>query len=363
MPDVLLFGATGFTGRLTAQVLARRGVPFAIAGRDRSKLERLADDLDPRPEVRVAAVGDVDALTDALHDVKVLATCVGPFAELGDTAVEAALRARVHYIDSTGEGTFIGRLIAQRDYAARSAGICIAPAMGFDEVPADMASTIGVEGLDEPELTLTYVMPSTGSRGTVRTSLRIIASEGPWLVDGTRTMQGAGAETRWSPLPPPIGPKPTVSFPFAEAHLAPLHLPLRSMRTFLATDSASRFGLRSMLPVLRPALGFGPTKGLIEKGLERLPEGPVDEQRRKAWTILAEARGRDGAWRNVAIMGRDVYGLTAEFLTAGAIEMSGEDFEATGVRSPVDAVGLETWQKLFADNDVSIDVFEPTEGA
>jgi hypothetical protein len=118
-----------------------------------------------------------------------------------------------------------------------------------------------------------------------------------------------------------------------------------------------------MLPVLRPALGFGPTKALIEKGLERLPEGPVDEQRRKAWTILAEARGRGGAWRNVAVMGRDVYGLTAEFLTAGAIEMCREDFGATGVRSPVDAVGLETWQKVFADNDVSIDVFEPTEGA
>src|SRR5687767_5757329 len=107
MPDVSLFGATGFTGRLTAQALARRGVSFAIAGRDREKLERLADEFEPRPDVRVAAVGDVHALAAALEDVKVLITCVGPFTELGDTAVEAALRARVHYIDSTGEGTFI----------------------------------------------------------------------------------------------------------------------------------------------------------------------------------------------------------------------------------------------------------------
>ena len=363
MPDVLLFGATGFTGRLTAQALAARGVSFAIAGRSRSKLDRLADELEPRPDVRVAAVGDVDALTNALSDVKVLITCVGPFDELGDTAVEAALRARVHYIDSTGEGTFIGRLIAQRDYAARDAGICLAPAMGFDEVPADVAATTSVEGLSAPELTLTYAMPSMGSRGTVRTSLRIIASVGPWLVDGRRSMQGAGAESRWSPMPPPLGPKAAVSFPFAEGHLAPLHLPLRSLRTFLAVDTASRFGLRSMLPALRPALGFGPTRALIEKGLERLPEGPVDEQRRKAWTILAEARGEGGAWRNVAIMGRDVYGLTAEFLTAGAIEMCHDDFALSGVRSPVDAVGLETWQKVFADNDVSIDVYEPTQGA
>jgi len=363
MPDVLLFGATGFTGRLTAQALAARGVSFAIAGRNRSKLERLGDDLDPSPEVRVAEVGDVDALADALSDVKVMITCVGPFMELGDTAVEAALRARVHYIDSTGEGAFIGRLITERDYAARGAGICIAPAMGFDEVPADMAATTSVEGLVHPELTLTYALPLLGSRGTVRTSLGIMTSKGPWLVDGTRTMRGAGAESRWAPMPPPVGPRPAVSFPFSEAHLAPLHLPLRSMRTFVTIDPMRKIGFRPTLPILRAALGFRPTRGLIDNVLSRLPDGPVEEQRLRPWTILAEGRGEDGAWRNVAVMGRDVYGLTAQFLTAGAIEMSRDDFALTGVRSPVDAVGVETWQKVFADNDVSIDVYEPTEGA
>src|SRR5688500_16072339 len=121
MPEVLLFGATGYTGRLTAQALARRGADFAVAGRDRAKLERLAASTG-NPDVRVAQVGDVDALADALADVKVLITCVGPFSELGSTAVEAALKAKVHYIDSTGEGPFIGELIESKAEQAREAG-------------------------------------------------------------------------------------------------------------------------------------------------------------------------------------------------------------------------------------------------
>jgi hypothetical protein len=124
-----------------------------------------------------------------------------------------------------------------------------------------------------------------------------------------------------------------------------------------------KLGLRVGLPALRATLGLAPARAALEKSLDFVPEGPVDEQRRKPWTILGEARGDDGAWRNVALMGRDIYGLTAEFLTTGAIEMSREEFSVSGVRSPVDAVGLETWQKVFADNDVSIDVYEPTEGA
>ncbi|MBW3653632.1 MAG: saccharopine dehydrogenase NADP-binding domain-containing protein, partial [Actinobacteria bacterium] len=129
MPDIVLFGATGYTGRLTAHALARRGASFAIAGRDRAKLEQLAATTGG-PEVREAAVGDVTGLAAAIEDAKVMITCVGPFVALGDTAVEAALRARVHYIDSTGEGVFVDRLIA-RDRSARSAGIAMAPALGF----------------------------------------------------------------------------------------------------------------------------------------------------------------------------------------------------------------------------------------
>jgi len=101
---------------------------------------------------------------------------------------------------------------------------------------------------------------------------------------------------------------------------------------------------------------WGP--GLLDKALQRLPEGPSDEQRNGSrWTILAEATsGRK--WRNVALSGRDPYGLTAQFLAAGALRMAADDFEGAGVKAPVEALGLDTLHKELVTNGVSIDVYE-----
>ena len=356
MPDIVLFGATGYTGRLTAQVLARRSASFAIAGRDRAKLDALAETTGG-PEVRVARVGDVDSLTAAIEDAKVLITCVGPFVELGDTAVEAALRAGVNYIDSTGEGAFIERLIG-RDRSARSAGIAIAPAMGFDEVPADSAATLATEGMEKAQLVLTYAFPSTGSRGTLRSGIGIASNDAAWIRDGNKRDVAAGAESRWSPMPPPLGPKPAVSFPLAEAHLAPLHLDLDGLETYVTTDPLRGALMKIGIPALRLGLSTPIGSKAIDAVLERLPEGPNDEQRQRGrWTILAEARSGD-SWRNVALSGRDVYGLTAEFLAAGAMKMCEESYGVTGVVSPVQAVGIDTWRKEFVDHDVVVETFE-----
>ena len=357
MPEVLLFGSTGYTGRLTAQALARRGADFAIAGRNRSKLERLAGETG-NPEVRVASVGDVDALTEALSDVAVLITCVGPFGEMGDTAVEAALRAKVHYVDSTGEGPFIGKLIETKMEAARAAGIAMVPAMGFDEVPADSAATLASEGLTQADVTLTYAVPTVLSTGTLRSIVSIAASEGAWLEDGKRTWIRTGDHSRWAPMPPPLGPKESVGFPFAEGHLAPLHLDVRSFRTFATAGPIERMGIKLGRP-FTPYLKAAPVRAVIEKVLDRLPEGPTAEQRAQSrWTILAEAHSGT-EWRNVALSGRDVYGLTAEFLSAGALEIARRGPRATGVVAPVQAVGIETFEKEFTDHDVVVDVYEP----
>ena len=357
MPDILLFGATGYTGRLTAEALARKGASFAIAGRNKAKLYALADETEG-PEVRIASVGDEDALVAALEDVKVLITCVGPFVELGDTAVEAALKAKVHYIDSTGEGPFVAKLI-ERDAEARDAGIVMAPCMGFDEVPADVAATLAVEGMEKPELVLTFAVPQIASKGTIRSALQIMTSEGQWVRDGRPIMIRAGQERRWAPMPPPLGPKSAVAFPLAEGRLAPLHLDLDALSIYVTIGTLQRYGVEYGLPLMGRALDSSWGQWIRDKALQVLPEGPSQEQRQKSkWTILAEASaGKE--WRNVALAGRDVYGLTAEFLAAGAMRMAEADFEGAGVKAPVDAVGLDVWQKELVANDVSIDVYEP----
>lgn len=355
MPDILLFGATGYTGRLTAAALARKGASFAIAGRNEAKLYALADDTNG-PEVRLASVGDVDSLVAALEGITVMITCVGPFLELGDTAVEAALRSKAHYIDSTGEGTFVARLI-ERDQEARAAGIVMAPCMGFDEVPADVAATLATEDMDRADVTLSYALPRNGSKGTIKSALTITTSEGQWIRDGRPVMIRAGQERRWAPMPPPLGPKSSIAFPLAEGRLAPLHLDLNSLSTFVTSGTLERMGIEYGLPVLGKVLDTSWGQKLIEMAIQPLPEGPNERQRRSKWTILAEASaGR--RWRNVAVAGSDVYGLTGELLAAAAMRMAADDFSGAGVNAPVAAVGLDTLQKELIANGVSIDTYE-----
>jgi short subunit dehydrogenase-like uncharacterized protein len=357
MADVLLFGATGYTGRLTAAALQRAGADFAICGRNRAKLERLAADTGD-PEIRVAEAGDTAALVRALEGCKVLVTCVGPFMELGDAAVDAALEAKVHYIDSTGEGTFVGRLIGSTADRAREAGIAMAPALGFDEVPGDVASTLAAEGLDTPEMDVTYAVPLTPSAGTARSALGIVASPGVWVEAGAQHSIRAGHASRWAPMPPPLGPKHAVSFPLALARLAPLHLDVSAFRTY-ATAGRLKGALLRAGPVLGAALN-SPARKVVDKVLDRLPEGPDSAARASGkWTILAEARDAGGKWRNVALAGTDVYGLTAATLARSAVEMASPGYDRSGVLSPVGAIGVDVLRAELERNGVSIEVYEP----
>ncbi|HEX2050645.1 MAG TPA: saccharopine dehydrogenase NADP-binding domain-containing protein [Actinomycetota bacterium] len=355
MPDVVLFGATGYTGRLTARALARRGADFAVAGRDPAKLARIADETGATATHRVA-VGDVDALVRALDGARVLVTCVGPFTTLGDTAAEAAVRAGVHYVDSTGEGEFVARLLDRYDERARAAGIAMAPALGFDEVPADVAATIAAAGIDDAALTLTYALPSHASAGTIRSALGIVASEGRALRAGRPVPVRAAQRLRWAPLPAPLGVRAAMTFPLSSGYVVPLHLPLRSLETYVTTTRARRALAAVGVPVLRAVRARAAGRAALDRLVARAPDGPGDDARaRSRWTILAEARG-PRAWRNVVATGTDPYGLTAETLARGALEMARPGFAHAGVVAPVQALGLDVAERTLAPAGVVIDV-------
>jgi short subunit dehydrogenase-like uncharacterized protein len=359
MPDVLLFGATGYTGTLTAEALGRRGADFVVAGRSKDKLEALAASTGAT-DARVAAVGDLGALTDALRDVKVMISCVGPFEQLGDTAAEAAIRAGVHYVDSTGESGFIDRLVRTYGNRAREAGIVMAPSMGFDEVPADVALSLAVEGLSSPDAVISYSMPSKASTGTIRTIVSNIAGrDGRWIVDGTPTSVRTGSRRRWAPMPPPLGPKLGIALPFGIGELAPLHLDLRSLELYGIVSRAQAAAMRISMPAVKVALGAGPVQAIANKLLDHRSAGP-DMRARKAdrWAVLAEARSAD-TWRNIALLGTDVYGVTAETLAAGALKLAHDGHDDAGVMAPVQAMGIETLQKELIDFGVEIQTYEP----
>ncbi|MBA3349817.1 MAG: hypothetical protein H0T12_04605 [Actinobacteria bacterium] len=344
---------------------------FGLAGRDLAALTSLADATGAQG-VRRADAAQPNSIVQALRGVKVLISCAGPFVDIGAAAAHAALQAGVHYLDSSGEPAWVDRLL-DSDAAARTRGIAMAPAMGWDEVPGDVAATLAVSPPALPgrsrstragspegpaDLTITYSLPSHASTGTLRSAVRIMGAPGVWMRAGQPLPVHAGQFHRWAPMPSPIGVRASLSWPFAEAHLAPLHLPLARLRTFVTAGRLAKTGMRVLRPAL-PSLA-GPRRADAVAALLRRSIGPPEGPQRGRWTILAEGGSPRGR-RNVVMMGLDPYGLTAHLLAAGAQIMAGPGYGVTGVVAPVQAVGLEVLQHELARMGVRTQILGPAD--
>jgi short subunit dehydrogenase-like uncharacterized protein len=142
--DVVLYGATGFVGRLTARYLAQHapeGARIALAGRSEPKLARVRGELGPRGAdwpLLVADSQDTAALAAIAQRARVVATTVGPYQKYGIPLVEACARAGTHYADLAGEILFMREAIDRFDAPARESGARVVHSCGFDSIPSDL---------------------------------------------------------------------------------------------------------------------------------------------------------------------------------------------------------------------------------
>src|SRR5687768_15962877 len=118
---IVVFGATGYTGRLVAERLVAQGARPVLAGRSEERLGALSERLGGLGW-EVADVGRQTSMYDLVKRGDVLVSTVGPFARWGEPAVRAAVAAGAAYLDSTGEPPFIRRIFAEFDGAARASG-------------------------------------------------------------------------------------------------------------------------------------------------------------------------------------------------------------------------------------------------
>ncbi|MGW2290280.1 saccharopine dehydrogenase family protein [Streptomyces phaeochromogenes] len=156
--DIVLFGATGFVGVLTAEYLAAhapKGLRWAIAARDTAKLERLRERLaaiDPAcaelPLLR-ADVADPASVRELAEHARVVATTVGPYLTYGEDLVAACAEAGTDYLDLCGESEFVDLMYVRHDARARETGARLVHAAGFDSVPHDLGAYFTVRQLPE----------------------------------------------------------------------------------------------------------------------------------------------------------------------------------------------------------------------
>ncbi|KAH8924221.1 hypothetical protein BT69DRAFT_1261661 [Atractiella rhizophila] len=172
--DLVVFGATGFTGDYVAEYISKHPHPpkkWAIAGRSEPKLRDIKKkyNLHDEVEIIIAESGNEQSLIDMAKRCKVVLTTVGPYTHYGTSLFKACAENGTHYVDLTGEGPWLQRMINTYNDVAQQTGAILVPSCGLDSVPSDLSAYEAVKKMRE-------VSPSpTTPVGKVRSGWRVLS--------------------------------------------------------------------------------------------------------------------------------------------------------------------------------------------
>ncbi len=189
--DVVLYGASGYTGKLTAWKLAERGIPFIAAGRN---AERLQAELANVPELKghdyscVSVTNERKALAELFEGKKVVINIVGPFMQLGRPAVEACLDAGCHYFDTTGEIDWVLLLRQEFGPKFKAKGLALCPANSYMFAEGNIAAEIALETPGIDTLDIVYLADSQVSVASTASFLRMCTNPQHYLQNGELVM-------------------------------------------------------------------------------------------------------------------------------------------------------------------------------
>ncbi|MCI4085859.1 saccharopine dehydrogenase family protein [Streptomyces virginiae] len=344
--DVVLFGATGFVGALTAEYLAGHapaGCRWALAGRDLAKLERLRERLaaiDPGcatlPLLRADAQ-DAAAVRELAASTRVLATTVGPYIWYGAGLVAACAEAGTDYVDLTGEPEFVDRMYVEHDARARETGARLVHACGFDSIPADLGAYFTVRQLPEGvALTVDGFMRSNAffSGGTLASALTALGR-------GPQTLAAGHARRLHEPRLLGRRARGPLGVPRFSRETGTWALPLPSLDPRIVTRSAAaleRYGpdfrYRHYASVKHLPVAVGGTAAVgATAALAQVPparrwlmnrwepgRGPDAERRARSWFTVRFVGEGGGRRVLTEVSGGDPgYGETAKMLAESAL--------------------------------------------
>ena len=375
--DLVLLGATGFTGALTAAYLAEHGpagLRWALAGRNRAKLEAVRDrlvKLEPalaELELIEADSGDRPTLDALARRAKVVISTVGPYQQFGEPLVAACAEAGTDYVDLTGEPEFVDRMYVAHHETARGSGARIVHACGFDSIPHDLGAY--------------YTVKQLGAKGPV--AVRGVVRAGGQFSGGTfhsamgqfaraRQMQEAlKARRKAEPMPPGgrssravagkpqrdkvlgfwLLPMPTID-PLVVARSGaalPAYGPRFTYSHFAGTKTlryaaggvagVSAIALSAQVPPLRRFL-----LSRVKQG-----DGPSPARRAKSWFTVDFVGEGDGRTVHTRVSGGDPgYDETAKMLAESALCLAFDDNPATsGCVTTAQAMGEHLMARLVA---------------
>jgi short subunit dehydrogenase-like uncharacterized protein len=372
--DIVVFGATGFTGALTAEYLARHapaGMRWALAGRSQSKLEevrrRLGVGFGDVPLLR-ADVDDPGSLREIAEATRIVITTVGPYIRYGEPLVAACAAAGTDYVDLTGEPEFVDRMWLGYNDQAVETGARLVHSCGFDSIPYDLGVQFTVEQLPEgmPIAVEGFVRVNGSiSGGTYQSTIEVLSRlrSGRTVAGERRRREGSpngrsvkGVSGR--PHPDDFAGGWVVPFPTID----PVTV-LRSARALERYGPDFSYGHYAVVGPLPMLFGLGaaagvavvltqipPTRDLLLK-LMSSGDGPSEEKRANSWfRVRFAARSGSGQEVRTEVSGGDPgYGETSKMLAESALCLAFDDLpERGGQLTPAVAMGDALRRRLVA---------------
>ncbi|MEI6446964.1 MAG: saccharopine dehydrogenase NADP-binding domain-containing protein [Actinomycetes bacterium] len=345
---VILFGATGYTGELTARELVSQGAEPVLVARSHDRVGALAEELGGL-ETAVADVTDPTSVAAVLSEGDALVTTVGPFVRLGEPALRAAMSAGAHYVDSTGEPVWIRRVF-EDDSNIKAAGIAALTAFGYDYVPGNLAAGLALDRAEGEPVRVDVGYFTTGgfgaSGGTQASLVGALLSPGfEWRDGSISVTYGAGSERNFRTT---SGQRTGLSIGASEHFAIPRLDPgIKDVGAYLgwfgSKTAPARYGSIAVGQIARLP---GVRKGLTAAASKLVPGstgGPTESERARTGSLaVAEAIGADGkVLSHVELRGPNAYELTASFLAWAGLKLSGESPKELGAIGPVEAYGLQ----------------------
>jgi short subunit dehydrogenase-like uncharacterized protein len=335
MPDsLLIYGATGYTGKLLAHAARERGLATVLCGRSEEKLRSLGDEL--QLEFRVAGLGEPEGLDRALVGVDAVLNAAGPFSSTASWVVDACLRAGAHYLDVSGEAAVIETL-SRRGNEAKQRNLMLMPAIGFDVVPSDCLAAHAVRRSTGARRLFIGVSGLTLlSRGSARTIIEQL-DEPVWV----------RREGDLERVPPAslarvfdYGAGPRLSFAVSWGDVASAYFTpgVPDITVYFEATAAVRTH-NTLLQLFGWAVPFTPWQALLKASAEWLPEGPTDRERagREA-VIVVEVESRGGEVVRSRLRTPEAYSFTALAAPAIAARVLAGDVEP-GFQTPARVYG------------------------
>jgi short subunit dehydrogenase-like uncharacterized protein len=388
--DLVVYGATGFVGALTAAHVAGHAPPgtrIALAGRSREKLEAVRAGLPGAPDwpLLEADATDPASLAELARATRVVATTVGPYAEHGLPLVEACARAGTHYADLTGEVLFVREAIDRYDALAQESGARIVHACGYDSIPSDLAVLLlheravadGAGGLRDVRLIATARGGlSGGTFASIRRQVDTVRRDpaarrlvtDPFALSPDRAAEpGAGqpsdfprpgrtADGRWtapfvmSAFNTRIVRRSNALQGWAYGRDLRYSEVMGSGRGPLGAVAA--VGVTAGLVGFLTALAVPPTRALLDRLLPASGSGPSAATQERGWFRMAvDATAESGARYHAEVRGRGDpgYAATAVMLGESALALAlGRLPDRAGSLTPATALGTALVERLRA---------------